>query len=372
MKKWFTVMLIIGGLVFGSVIGFNLFVNQKISDFIANMPEPEFPVTAMIIKPQTWQSNLHAIGYVEPNQGGMLSNQVSGIVSKINFKNGTKVKKNQLLIALNTDVEKADLKQRVVQLPATKAEYERTKTLYKSKSASKQRLDESQSRYLALDASITSLKATIGRREIRAPFDGIVGLREVNLGQYIQVGSDVVRIENLNDMKIRFTIPQTQLPLISKGQAVKIYVDAYPNEPFAGSISAIEPAVFDQSGLVQIQANIPNTENKLRSGMFAEADILLPELKQQIVLPRSAMTYTLYGDSIYVIETLTENGKEVQRVSQRVVKIIERSDGQALISGDVKAGDKVVTSGQIRLSNKSKVKIAESNALVPPSTMSQL
>ena len=372
MKKWFIVMLILGGGVFGSVIGFNLFVNQKIEDFIANIPEAEFPVTAITVTPESWQPKLHAIGYVEPNQGGMLSNQVSGVVSSINFKNGSKVKKGQLLVALNSDVEKADLKNSVVQLPAIKAEYDRLKTLYKSKSTSKQKLDDSQSNYLALQASIASLKATIGRREIRAHFDGIVGLREVNLGQYIQMGSDVVRIENLNDMKVRFTIPQTQLAKIRQGQKVNAFVDAYPNQAFVGEISAIEPSVFDQSGLVQVEASIPNPDFKLRSGMFAEADVLLPELTQQIVLPRTAVTYTLYGDSIYVIETVNENGKEVQRVKQKVIKVLERSNGQALISGDIKAGDRVVTSGQIRLSNKSKVKVTDSQALTPMATMPKL
>ncbi len=372
MKKWFTAMLIIGVLVFGSVIGFNLFVNKKIEGFIANMPEAEFPVTAITITPKKWQSNLHAIGYVEPNLGGMLSNQVSGVISSINFKNGTQVKKNQLLMALNTDVEKADLKNSVVQLPATKAEYERMKTLYKSKSASKQSLDDSQSTYLALKASIVRLKATIARREIRAPFDGIVGIREVNLGQYIQAGSDVVRIENLSNMKIRFTIPQNQLAQISKGQKIKAYVDAYPNTPFVGEISAIEPSVFDLSGLIQVQADIPNIDNKLRSGMFAEADILLPELTQQIVIPRSAVTYTLYGDSVYVIETVNEEGKAIQRVKQKSIKVIEMNNGQVLISGGVKVGDKVVTSGQIRLSNKSKVKIAENDTLNPLTTIPKL
>jgi len=244
--------------------------------------------------------------------------------------------------------------------------------LYKSKSASKQSLDDSQSTYLALKASIVRLKATIGRREIRAPFDGIVGIREVNLGQYIQAGSDVVRIENLSNMKIRFTIPQNQLAQINKGQKIKAYVDAYPNTPFVGEISAIEPSVFDLSGLIQVQADIPNINDKLRSGMFAEADILLPELTQQIVIPRSAVTYTLYGDSVYVIETVNEEGKAIQRVKQKSIKVIEMSNGQVLINGGVKAGDTVVTSGQIRLSNKSKVKIAENDTLNPLTTIPKL
>ncbi|WP_298776380.1 efflux RND transporter periplasmic adaptor subunit [uncultured Shewanella sp.] len=372
MKKWFTVMLIIVVLVFGSVIGFNLFIKKKIATFIANMPEPEFPVTAMNVTPTTWQPKLHAIGYVEPNQGGTLSNQDAGVVSTINFENGAEVKKGQLLISLNTEVEKANLENSVVQLPAAKADYERNLALYKKNSVSKQDVDSSQSTYLALVASIESLKATISRREIRAPFDGIMGIREVNLGDYLSVGTDVVGIEDLSNMKIRFTIPQTQLSKVYVGQKINTFVDSYPKVPFSGTITAIEPAVFEQSGLIQVQAQIPNADNKLRNGMFAEVNILLPKMDNQIVLPRTAITYTLYGNSIYVINNKTEKGKTVQRVNQVDVQVLERTSGKALIKGKLKAGDKIVTSGQVRLSNNSKVKVTESAALPTPTTMPQL
>ncbi|MCL1126915.1 efflux RND transporter periplasmic adaptor subunit [Shewanella surugensis] len=372
MKKWFLVMIIIALLVFGSVIGFNLFIKQKIASFIANMPEAEFPVTAISVKPTTWQPNLHAIGYVEPNQGGTLSNQDAGVVASINFENGAAVKKGQLLLSLNTGVEKANLDNSVVQLPAAKADYERNLALYKQNSVSKQDVDTSQSTYLALIASIESLKATISRREIRAPFDGVMGIREVNLGDYLSVGTDIVGIEDLTDMKIRFTIPQTQLSKVFVGQKINTFVDSYPKIPFSGTITAIEPAVFEQSGLIQIQAKIPNADNKLRNGMFAEVDILLPIMKNQIVLPRTAITYTLYGNSIYLIENKKEKNETIQRVNQIDVQVLERSGGKALITGKLKAGDRIVTSGQVRLSNNSKVKVTESEALPTPVTMPQL
>ncbi|AQS38254.1 RND family efflux transporter, MFP subunit [Shewanella psychrophila] len=372
MKKWTLMMLIIALLAFGSVIGFNLMVKAKIADAIANMPEPESPVTALTLASVNWQPTIDAIGFVEPNQGLTIANELSGVVSEINFENGSKVKVDQSLIVLDSAVEKANLKSKMVQLPAAEADYKRLVLLYRQKSVSKQDLDNSQAKYLALKADIESLTATIDRREIDAPFNGLIGIRSVNLGEYLQAGTDIVRLEDISTMKIRFTVPQTQLPRISKGQTINVYVDAYPEHPFEGKISAIEPAVFYQSGLIQIQAKIPNIDAKLRSGMFARVAILLPELTNQLVLPQTAINFTLYGNSIYVIHEVSEDGNMVKRVKQINVEVLERNGNDALVSGDLKANDLIVTSGQIRLSNNSKVKVTEDKALTPPATMPQL
>lgn len=372
MKKWTLVMLIMAILVFGSVIGFNLMVKGKIATAIANMPEPVSPVTAMTVMSKTWQPTIEAIGFVEPNQGVMIANELSGVVAGINFENGSEVQAGQNLIELDSSVERANLKSKMVQLPAAEANFKRLSRLFKQNSVSKQDLDSSEATYLALKADIESLAATIERRKIDAPFSGLVGIRAVNLGEYLKAGTDIVRLEDISTMKIRFTIPQTQLPRVSKGQAIHVYVDAYPDLPFEGVISAIEPAVFYQSGLIQLQATIPNTEAKLRSGMFARVAVLLPEMKKQLVLPQSAIAFTLYGNTIYVVEENTEDGEVVSRVRQINVEVLERNDDLALIRGELQAGDVVVTSGQLRLSNDRKVKIVESDALTAPSGMPQL
>ncbi|PKG75265.1 efflux transporter periplasmic adaptor subunit [Shewanella sp. Choline-02u-19] len=372
MKKWTLVMLIIAVLAFGSVIGFNLFVKGKIADAIANMPEPVAPVTAITVASNTWQSTINAIGFVEPNQGVTIANELAGVVSAIKFENGSRVETGQMLIELDSKVEKANLKSKQVQLPAAREDFKRLTKLYQQNSVSKQDLDNSESKYLALVADSEGLSATIGRREISAPFGGLVGIRNVNLGEYLQTGTKIVRLEDISTMKIRFTIPQTQLPHIATGQAVHVYVDAYPTEPFEGIISAIEPAVFYQSGLIQVQAQIPNTDSKLRSGMFAKVDILLPELVEQIVLPQTAISFTLYGNSVYVIEDKVEDGEQVKRVKQINVNVVERGIHNALVTGEIKPGDMIVTSGQVRLSNNSKISVSEDKALTPPATLPQL
>ncbi|CAH0524312.1 efflux RND transporter periplasmic adaptor subunit [Vibrio hippocampi] len=362
MKKWTFFMLLIAILLFGSVIGFNLFKQQKIAEYMANRPEPEFPVTVTTVDAVDWVPVIEAIGFVEPNQGITLSSETSGIIDKISFNSGSNVEAEQLLVSLDSDVEKANLKSAEARLPAAKAKYLRYQGLFKKGSISKEAYDEAEASYFSLAADIESLKASISRREIKAPFAGVVGIRNVFLGQYLQPSDAIVRLEDTSVMKLRFTVPQNDYSKISIGQAVDIFVDAYPEQTFKGSISAIEPAVSVQSGLVQVQADIPNNDGKLRSGMFARANIILPKLENQVTLPQTAITFTLYGDNVYIVE----EADGVKRVKQQVVTVGERTADIAHILEGVKAGDMVVTSGQVRLSNDVKVKVVESDATVPP------
>ncbi|NNN46214.1 MULTISPECIES: efflux RND transporter periplasmic adaptor subunit [Vibrio] len=362
MKKWTFFMLLIVVLLFGSVIGFNLFKQQKIAEYMANRPEAEFPVTVTTVNSVDWVPVIEAIGFIEPNQGVTLTTETSGVIDRILFDSGTQVEENQPLLLLDSEVEKANLKSSQARLPAAKAKYERYKGLFSKGSISQEAFDEAEANYYSLSADIESLKATIARREIKAPFAGVVGIRNVYLGQYLQPGTDIVRLEDTSVMRLRFTVPQTDISRISMDQEVDIFVDSYPNRSFKGSISAIEPAVSVQSGLIQVQADIPNSEGKLRSGMFARANIILPKLAEQVTLPQTAITFTLYGDNVFVI---TEQDG-VKRVEQRVVKVGERKKDIAHILEGVKAGDIVVTSGQVRLSNGVKVRIVESDATTPP------
>ena len=362
MKKWTFFMILIVILLFGSVIGVNMFKQQKIAEFMANRPEPEFPVTSMEVKAVDWVPVIEAIGFIEPNQGVTISNETAGIVDQITFESGTQVESGQPLVLLDSDVEKANLKSSQARLPAAKAKYERYRGLYKKGSISKEAFDEAEANYYSLSADIESLKATIDRREIKAPFSGVVGIRNVYLGEYLQTGTEIVRLEDTSVMRLRFTVPQRDISRISLKQEVDIFVDAYPDQPFKGAITAIEPAVSVQSGLIQVQADIPNSDGKLRSGMFARAHIILPKLENQVTLPQTAITFTLYGNNVYVI---TDKDGE-KRVQQHVVKVGERTKDIAHILEGVKPGDTVVTTGQVRLSNGAKVRIVESDATTTP------
>ncbi len=357
-------MLLIVVLLFGSVIGFNLFKQKMVAQYLANMPEPEYPVTVTTVNTANWVPTIESIGFIEPNQGVTLTTESSGVVQHIAFDSGSSVAQGQLLVSLNSDVEKANLRSSKVRLPAAEAKYQRYKGLYQKGSVSKEAFDDAEASYFSLQADIESLKAAIARREIEAPFDGVVGIRNVFLGQYLQPGTDIVRLEDTSVMRLRFTIPQTEISEIFLGQQVNIVVDSFPDKIFNGNISAIEPAVDYQSGLIQVQADIPNNGGKLRSGMFARASIVLSPLTEQMVITQTAISYTLYGDSVFVL--YEENG--VKRVRQQVINIGERKADKVHILSGIEAGDIIVTSGQVRLSNSAKVRVVESDATISPAT----
>ena len=362
MKKWMAIMLLIALALFGSVIGFNMFKQKKIAEFMANRPEPEFPVTAMVTKAQDWVPTIEAIGFIEPNQGVTLSSELAGTIDKISFESGAQVKADQLLLSLDSSVEKANLNSSQARLPAARAKFQRYQNLYQKNSISRDQLDDAEASYRSLEADIESLKGTISRREVRAPFGGVVGLRNVFLGQYLEPGTEIVRLEDTSVMRLRFTVPQTDISKISLGQTIKINVDAYPQTQFDGQITAIEPAVNYQSGLIQVQANIQNNGGQLRSGMFARASIILPTVKDQIVIPQSAISFTLYGENVYVIH----EADGVKRAKQVVVKAGERRGNDVHVLSGIKAGDQIVLSGQVRLSNDTKVHVVDNDALAVP------
>ncbi|MGL4752567.1 MAG: efflux RND transporter periplasmic adaptor subunit [Aeromonadaceae bacterium] len=381
MKKWTAIMLVLVLLIFGSVIGFNLFKNHMMAQYFANMPIPTFPVAVQEVKASDWTPTIEAIGFIEPNQGLDISNETAGKVDKIAFESGHMVKTGDLLLSLDASVEQANLKASQGRMPATKANLDRMRSLYAKGTVSKGNLDSAEADYLQLAGQIESLQATINRMNIRAPFSGQVGIRNVYLGQYLQAGSDIVRLEDTSVMKIRFTIPQTDLSRVKVGQQLHIFVDAYPNQPFNGTISAIEPAVSAQSGVVQVQAAIPNSDSLLRSGMFAKVQVQLPLLPQQIAIPQTAINFTLYGQTVFVIEPgkddkgeplLDAEGKPVMVARQVVVRVGERKEDLAHILEGLKPGEQVVTSGQVRLSNGSHVKIMPDTLLTKPDTTPML
>lgn len=373
MKKWMIIMLLIALLLFGSVIGFNFYKFAQMGKAMASKPAPVFPVTLLTVKGSDWSPTLEAIGFIEPNQGVDISTQVAGTVDKIAFESGESVSKDRLLLSLNTDVERANLKSAQGKLPAARANYERMRSLYGKGGVSKGDLDNAQAEYLALQGQIESLQATINRMTIRAPFGGQVGLRNVFLGQYLKAGDSIVRLEDTSVMKLRFTVAQTELSNIRIGQPLDILVDAYPQRPFQGTITAMEPAVKQLSGVVEVQAALPNTDGLLRSGMYARVKVRLPVMKAQIVIPQTAINFTLYGQTVYVVDDAKDaKGQPARMARQVVVNVGEREEELAHVLTGLKDGDVIVTSGQIRLSNGSQVTEVEDSTLAKPATVPAL
>lgn len=368
-KFGFTLILLIVALIFIGAVGFNMFVEKKKAEFARNMPEQANLVNVMVVERKEWTPAIEAVGYVRPNQGAMLNSQVSGTVNRILVKSGDVVKKGQLLVELDSTVEQASLRAMEAQLPNVQANYNRFRHLVSSNSASKAELDNAQSAYNQLVANIESLKASIKRRQIYAPFDGEAGIVKINVGQYINMGTEIVRVEDRSKMKVSFTLPQTDLEQISVGQKVTVTADAVSGETFEAHISAIDPAVNKTTGLVDLEAVVEGKE-KLYSGMFARLRIALPTARNQVVVPQIAVTYTMYGESAYIIEPLSdedktklaESGKDTSklaRVKQVEVKTADRQGIYAQLVSGVKIGDTIVTGGFQRLRNNALVEISD-------------
>lgn len=367
MKKWMLWMLVGTGLVFGSVFGFYAFKQIMIGKYFASLPPPTVPVTAVDVSGQDWVPTIDGIGFIEPDRGVTLSASLAGLVSNVLFESGQPVNEGDLLVQLDSDKERADLLSAQSRLTSVKSERDRLIQLAQKSMASRSQADQAEATYDALLADIDSLKATIARREIRAPFSGITGIRQVNLGQYLQPGAEVVRLENIDVMRIRFIVAEQDYPRIQLNMPVSLEISAFRERNFSGTITAIEPAVDYESGVVQVQATIPNTEQLLRAGMYAKVKIYQPTLNNQVVIPQSSITFTLYGETVYVIDKVTpeDGGDAYDAVRLVSVTVSERSGSDALITDGLAIGERVVTSGQLKLSNGARVSVVDDNTLAP-------
>lgn len=327
---------------------------------------PALSVATVVAEPQPWISTVPAIGLLESIRGVDVSASVDGLVKEVGFESGATVKAGQVLIQLDSAVEIANLKQAQAELPSAKAEYDRQADLARRGFAAQQTFQTAQAKYNSLVAQIASLQAVIERRVIVAPFDGVLGIRLVEKGQYLQPGTKIANLQDLSAMRVRFIVSQRDLARISVGQKLQVTVDAYPDQKFEGAIAAIEPQVDYQSGVVQVQAHIPNADSRLRPGMFAKLEIVLPEQKQAIALPTTAIAFNLYGETVYVVrEKAGPDGKPGLFAERVSVTTGEQRGGMTVITSGVNPGDRVVTVGQLRLQNGSAVQLADDAGLPP-------
>ena len=358
-------------LLFVAMIVMNYMKSKGIADFLANQGESPSPVTAMTVTAQQWTPVIETTGLVRPNQGAMLSAQSAGTISKVLVTNGQNVKKGDLLVELDSSVERASLQAAEAQVISLRQTYQRYANLAKSGGVSRQELDNAKAAYDAQVANVESLKATVERRQILAPFDGKAGIVKVNVGQYVSNGTEIVRVEDRSSMKVDFSIAQNLLDELRLGQKVTATADARLGETFAAKVTAIEPAISSSTGLIDVQATFePEDGAKLLSGMFTRLNVALPTEHDQIVVPQVAVSYNMYGESLYILTALSDEEKEkfaskgdvnkMYRAYQITVFTKDRQGIYSQLKGDeVKIGDKIITGGQQSLSNGSLVIVVD-------------
>ncbi len=347
-KKSYFIVSAISIAMFGSVIGFNEFKNNKIEEFMENRPEASMPVISSVLDYDSYLPKINAIGFITPDKGVNVNNELTGKINNILFDSGDYVEKDQILLILDTSYEKAQIKSLKVKLPSMKSKYERHAQLVKKGAISKELYDETEAEYLSLLGDIDTIEAKIEQKIVKAPFDGYTGIRSIQLGEYLQSGTTIVRLEDLNLMKVNISISQKHLHEIKENQNVTINVSSKDDFIYNGFVSAISPVVSPSTGLFKVEVSIPNENQELRSGMYASVNIKLEEKENQLIVPQTSIQYALYGESLYVIEKDKE-GKE--RAKQKFVETGHRFDQYVVINDGVEKGERIITNGQLRLSN---------------------
>jgi membrane fusion protein (multidrug efflux system) len=324
----------------------------------AAMQPPPDAVTTIVAAAEPWPDTLPVIGTTAAVQGVTVSADLPGLVSRIAFESGRAVREGDVLVELDTRQEQAQLAAAEALRELARLNFERMKALVVDGAISRADFDQAAAEQKATDARVGEIKASISRKTIRAPFSGILGIRQVNLGQYLSGGDAVVPLQALHPIYVNFGVPQQDTARVKVGGTVRITADELSGTTFAGRVTAVDSVVNQSTRNVQVQATVPNPDGKLRPGMFVQTAIATGATRSFVSLPASAIGYAPFGDSVYVIGNLKgPDGKSYRGVTQKFVKVgPTRGDRVAILSG-VNAGDEVVTSGVFKLRNGAPVNV---------------
>jgi membrane fusion protein (multidrug efflux system) len=349
-------MLAVVAIVIGS-IGYFKSKQLQVAAKQSFQPPPE-AVTTVVAKEATWPATLSVVGTMVAVQGVTVSADLPGIVERINFDSGKMAKEGEVLVELDTKQERAQLAAMEAQRDLAKVNYARTDQLAAQGVLSRQDYDKATAEQKQTEANVREIRATIERKTIRAPFSGVLGIRQVNLGQYLAAGNAIVPLQSLNPIYVTFGVPQQAMRQLHVGDTVHVTANDLAGREFKGRINALDSVVDPNTRNVQVQATLANPDGKLRPGMFVQVEAGAGDKRQVIPLPASAINYAPFGDSVFVVsDAKGPDGKEHRAVHQQFVKIEgARGDQVAVISG-IKAGDEIVSSGVFKLRNGAAVEV---------------
>ncbi|PWE45055.1 efflux transporter periplasmic adaptor subunit [Pseudomonas prosekii] len=360
------VLLIV--LVLGAYKAFSVYT--MIQGF--SKPKPPISVAVATVAEQPWQMRLPTVGTLKALQGVNLSLEIAGTVKDLMFESGQKVKAGQPLLQLDSAVESAQLETAQADLGLAQLDFGRGSQLVDSRAISKGEFDRLSAQLQKNKATVNQLKASLAKKRILAPFSGTIGIRQVDVGDYLASGTMIATLQDLSSLYVDFFLPEQSVPKIALGQPVQVIVSAYPGENFAGTISAINPKVENSTRNILVRATLANPDGKLLPGMFASLQVLLPDPQPHIVVPESAITYTLYGNSLYVVGQKKaedgsvekdDQGQPILIAERRFIETGERRDGWVMINKGVQTGEQVVTAGQLKLDNGAHIAISDDKTL---------
>jgi len=352
MAKRMIVMLTVTTLLVAG-LGFVKFkqIQTAIAQGAAFQPPPE-AVTTIVARQEEWPDALSAIGTVAAVQGVTVSADLPGTVDRIAFDSGASVREGEVLALLDARQEHAQLSAAEAQRDLARVNFDRMQGLLNEHIISRAEFDRAVAEQRQADARVGEIRAAIERKTIRAPFSGVLGIRHVNLGQYLSAGDALVTLQSLNPIYVNFGVPQQATGQMRAGRIVHITSDSLPGVDFTGRVTAIDSVVDEATRNVQVQATLANPEGKLRPGMFVQTAITVGASRGVVSLPASAVSYAPFGDSVYVVTDLKgENGQTYRGVRQQFVKLGSGRGDQIAITSGINAGDEVVTSGVFKLRN---------------------
>jgi membrane fusion protein, multidrug efflux system len=403
-KKSLTVMLkrlVIASVIIGSFLAaiwwFNfIFKPQMIAGFMAKMTPPAVTVTAEPAKLERWADRVHAVGTLMATKGVNVAPEVGGIVSKYHFDSGQDVEKGQRLLELDTSVEVADLKNHRAILEEAELNLQRQESLVKRRVTSHATLENATSKRDSAVAAVERIEALIAQKQIDAPFSGQLGLRHVDKGQYVSPGQTLVWLQALDPIWIDFPVSESEVGKFEVGATIELTVDTYEGKVFEGEVEAFDARLSQDSRTLMVRGRLANPDRKLLPGMFAEVAVLSGEPKERVTVPRTAVTYSLYGDSVWVVKeavpdpepaptaSAAEPGTAIAAdappdkaessgpkltVDRRFVRVGEAQKDRVAILEGVKAGEQVVTSGQLKLQPGSTIQVDNADALKPSAVL---
>jgi membrane fusion protein (multidrug efflux system) len=326
---------------------------------------PPTTVSSVTVKEEDWAPVLSAVGSISAVQGAVVSAELGGVVSQVAFENGSTAKKGDLLVQLDASAEEALLRSAEAEAELGRQDLDRTRGLASQKVLSKAELDAAESKFNRLNAVVDQMRSNIRKKTIIAPFDGQLGIRQVNVGQMINSGQQVVPLTSLDPVFADFALPQQHLGQLTPGLDVHVTTDALPGRVFNGKLTAINSMVDSSTRNVTLQATLENPDHALRPGMFAKAEVTLPQKSKTLVVPGSAISYAPFGDSVFVIDKKKDEktGKESQVIRQQFVRVGESRGDLVAITQGLKSGEMVVSTGVFKLRNGMAVTI--NNDLAP-------
>lgn len=360
LKRWFIIVGLLLALLVGALVGFNAFRAQKIKEFFASNKPPPVTISAVEAKSEVLPNLQRAVGSLAAVHQVNVTSDVSGRITDILFTAGSRVTKGTPLVQLFDQPDQGDLANYKAQATVARLALERAQQLAARQVGPQVTVDQAQAAFDQANAGIAKTEAIISQKLVRAPFDGVLGVRQVEVGQFLTAGTQIVSLTDLSTLFANFTVTEKDSGRLKVGQTARVSVDAYPGKQFDGKITTIEPQIATDTRNIRVQATINNPGDILKPGMFAEVTVVLPDKPAVVTVPETAVEYSLYGDSVFLIkEHKDDDGKTSLTAEQTFVRTGERINGRAVIEKGLKPGERVAAVGQLKLQSGAAVEISK-------------